>query len=34
MKHMQRTDDVPAGQQCFCGCGHEATAWTLWGRSY
>jgi prolyl-tRNA synthetase len=26
--------DMPADQQCFCGCGHKATAWTLWGRSY
>lgn len=26
--------EMPAEQQCFCGCGHKATAWTLWGRSY
>lgn len=22
------------GQQCYTGCGHKASAWTLWGRSY
>ena len=25
---------MPAGQKCFAGCGHDATAYTLWGRSY
>lgn len=25
---------MPEGQQCFCGCGHAAVSWTLWGRSY
>jgi prolyl-tRNA synthetase len=25
---------MPPGQVCFCGCGHAASAWTLWGRSY
>ena len=26
--------DMPADQECFCGCGQKAVAWTLWGRSY
>lgn len=25
---------MPEGQLCFCGCGHKAVSWTLWGRSY
>jgi prolyl-tRNA synthetase len=25
---------MPADQKCFCGCGHAAASWTLWGRSY
>ena len=26
--------DMAPGRACFCGCGHDAVSWTLWGRSY